>query len=91
MPDSAKLSRTFSLRLSEHEYSRLKAACEEHGAHSLAELARNAMQQMIDAPPNTASSLDVRVTELHERVQELARTVDQFVTSTKESEDSEKS
>ena len=82
MPDSTKLSRTFSLRLSEEEYARLKIASQTHGARSLAELAREAMQRMIDSPVK-ADALNIKVTELDEQVQELARTVEHHIISTK--------
>lgn len=82
MPDSPKLSRTFSLRLSEEEYARLKNAYQTQGARSLAELAREAMQRMIDSPVK-ADALNIKVTELDEQVQELARTVEQHIISTK--------
>lgn len=90
-PDSKRLNRTFSLRLSEEEYERLRSASREQGARSVAELAREAMARMVGemgAPiARNPGTISLRLTELDRRLRDLSHTVSQLVSLNKKTED----
>jgi hypothetical protein len=59
-------SKMISLRLTDAEYRALKSQFRKHGARSVSDLARLAIQQVIDAAP--AGELALKVKELETRL-----------------------
>ena len=76
-------SRVVNFRLSEGEYDKLRSFCENHGAHSISDVARSAVYRLIDsngltvADPLAAAlgSLAGRVEHLDREVKRLLRLV----------------
>ncbi len=75
-------SRTISLRLSEQEYEALKATYTAHGARSISDFARTAMQRVISSSASSNGMLELKVQELNGKVtildSELARLAQMF-------------
>lgn len=75
-------SKMVSFRLSPEEYRQFRGACSSHGVRSISELARTAMQSLIDAN-GSSLPLYLQVQEFRERftlleadLERLARAVD---------------
>mgnify|MGYP002620854483 FL=1 len=68
-------SRMISFRLSEKEFEALKSLYRAHGARSVSEFARSAMQRMIAETPPDETDLEDRVNEMCGRLQHLDRQV----------------
>jgi hypothetical protein len=70
-------NRTISLRLSEEEYAVLHAQYPHHGARSVSDLARVALQRLIAESPASQAGVAAKVYELDHRMNaveaELAR------------------
>jgi Arc/MetJ-type ribon-helix-helix transcriptional regulator len=69
-------SKMISVRLSEQEYRNLVALCEQRGARSLSDLARDAMSGLLSDGNGKAvevERLQGRVMELENEVRRLAR------------------
>lgn len=79
---SKRKSRTISLRLSDQEYEALKAMYTAHGARSISDFARTAMQRAISGSASPNVALDLKVQELHGKItvmdSELARLAQLF-------------
>lgn len=72
-------SKMISVRLSEDEYRDLIALCQERGARSLSDLARDAMNGLLEKGNGRAAEverLQGRVMELESEVRRLARMVE---------------
>jgi len=59
-----------SLRLSEPEYEDLKAHSRAHGARNISELARLALQRMVE-PAGSQNGVAAKLSELDERLHQL--------------------
>jgi Arc/MetJ-type ribon-helix-helix transcriptional regulator len=64
MPTSVRKSRAISLRLSESEFEALKALHVSHGARSVSEFVRAAMQRLIAEKSAEGPSLELKVQEI---------------------------
>lgn len=68
-------NRMLSIRLSEDEFEQLRAVCQDRGARSVSDLAREAMMQMISPRRARNGSSDgmllARIQELDQRVSDL--------------------
>jgi hypothetical protein len=71
MADIDRRSKMISLRLSELEYEALKVQYRMHGARNVSELARLALQRIVNAPARPPDSLATKLSELDERVYAL--------------------
>jgi len=66
-----------SFRLSPEEYEQLQTVCSAHGVRSLSELARTAMQRLVDAKrPQTGLAREVG--DIRAQVRRLSREVDRL-------------
>jgi hypothetical protein len=70
-------SKMVSFRLSPEEYRQFRNACSEHGVRSVSELARTAMQSLVEAK-GSAVPLYVQVRELRERMTVLSTELDRL-------------
>ena len=75
-------SRMISFRLSEDEYASLRSLCENEGARSVSDLARDAVHRLIDKDSQadvvlTLRELQGRMDSLDLQVQKLSMAVDQ--------------
>ncbi len=70
MPDSNRRSKMISVRVSDSEYTALKGEYRSHGARSISDLARAALQKILaaSAPQHEISR---KVADLAARVQQL--------------------
>lgn len=77
-------SKTISLRLSEQELEQLKTVYPKHGARSISEFARIAMQSVVAGSADGHHRLDLKVQELEGKLRlldgELARLSSRFET-----------
>lgn len=64
-------NRMISLRLSEEEYSTLRAHSSSHGARNVSDLARLALQRVIAQSPALQTELHAKVNELDHRLSEM--------------------
>lgn len=77
-------SRSISVRLSEEEFAALQAVCAATGARSISDLARRAMQEVLErVDAESASSLtgnghSVQIKSLERKVEELAAELAMF-------------
>jgi hypothetical protein len=71
MPDSVSRSKMISLRLSEVEYEVLKKEYRTHGARNVSELARLALQRIMNGSAATHDACAVKLAELDVRVHAL--------------------
>ena len=67
----SKKTRIVSVRLSDEEFVRLKQACELHGARSLSDLAREAMQRLVESADGNGSHVEGRLRQFDERLSQL--------------------
>lgn len=66
--------RMISIRLSDEEYTGLKTLCVERGARSVSDLAREAMNQVLNLTPGeNGRGVDQRIQELQSRLNLLDR------------------
>lgn len=70
-------SKMVSFRLSPEEYYQFRSACSDHGVRSVSELARAAMQSLIDAKGATLP-LYLQVRELRERLDVISGELDRL-------------
>ena len=68
-------SRTISLRLSEQEFEALKLLYASHGAKSISDFARSAIQTVLSEPVRDTFSLELKVHEIDGKVQILGSEV----------------
>lgn len=68
MSDSDRRIKTISLRLSEVEYEGLKTQYQVHGARNVSDLARLALQRMMNGPAASQGPFAAKLAELDERV-----------------------
>jgi hypothetical protein len=71
MPETNRKNRIISLRLSAQEYDALKALYSAHGARSISDFARSAMQRVIAGPGGGHVALELKVEELNGKVNVL--------------------
>ena len=64
MPTLTRMTRTISLRLSEPEFETLKALYAKHGARSISDFARTAMQSFISRSAQGSFALELKVQEI---------------------------
>jgi hypothetical protein len=71
-PDSR--SRVISIRLTADEYARFRELCQAQGTRSLSEMARAAMQTMLDQSLHALpeESIEVRLSQLETRLRLLS-------------------
>ena len=67
-----------SFRLSDEEYVRLREHCEVIGARNLSEMARIAMQRLIDMPDGKQHAISEQVCELRVKVRDLSSEVERI-------------
>jgi hypothetical protein len=65
---STRKCKIISLRLSDEEFEALRTLYVLHGARSVSEFIRNAMQRVIAEPPDGNLSLEVRVQQMDGRL-----------------------
>jgi hypothetical protein len=70
-------SKMVSLRLSPEEYRQFRAACSSQGIRSFSELARNAMQDLIETK-GSALPLYLEFRELRDRITVLSAELDRL-------------
>jgi hypothetical protein len=70
-------SRMISIRLSEDEYQRLCRLSVESGAHSLSDLARNAMHSLLNLSTEKAPLSDAAA-EVHDRMKILSHLIEEL-------------
>ena len=75
-------NRLVNFRLSEMEFEDLKAACSRQGARSISDFARSSVLQCLDnssgnpnQPNGRITDLDLKVSELETRVEQLLRLI----------------
>jgi hypothetical protein len=68
MMQSTRKCKIISLRLSDEEFESLRTLYVLHGARSVSEFIRNAMQRVIAEPPDGNLSLEVRVQQMDGRL-----------------------
>ena len=71
-------TRTISLRVTEQQFEALKSLYAAHGAKSISDFARTAMQNLILEPTVEPSSLELKVQEIDGKVQILSSEVARF-------------
>jgi hypothetical protein len=77
-------SRTISVRLSEEEFATFRRLCVSIGARSVSDLARKAMQEILErivldsTPLESAGKYNVQIRNLEQKVEELAAEVALF-------------
>ena len=71
MPDSDCKSRMISLRLSEAEFEVLKTHYRTHGARNISDLARLALQRMMNGSGESQDGFATKLAELDDRVHTL--------------------
>lgn len=71
MSDFERKKKMISLRLSDAEYQSLKSQYRTHGARNISDLARLALQQIMQASAAPKDSFDVKLAILEDRVQAL--------------------
>ena len=89
MPETMRKTRTISLRLSEQEFEVLKSLHAAHGAKSISEFARIAMQTVIKGSINTnhlalqlkVQEMDGKLSVLDGEVARLSRVVESEMAS----------
>jgi len=64
MQGTLRKNRTISLRLSEHEFEALKALYAAHGARSISDFVRSAMNRIISEASHDSSPLELKVQEI---------------------------
>jgi hypothetical protein len=71
MPDLGRRRKMISLRLSEVEYDLLKTHYRTYGARNVSDLARLALQRIMNGSAASQDTLAAKLTELDDRVQTL--------------------
>ncbi len=71
MPDTKGRRKMISLRLSEAEYHGLKTQYQIHGARNVSDLARLALQRMMNKPPASLDAFAANLADLENRVRAL--------------------
>ena len=71
MLESSLRTKMISLRLSEGEYEILKTRYRTYGARNVSDLARLALQRIMDASNGPHDETTARLAELHDRVHAL--------------------
>ena len=67
-----------SFRLSDEEYSRMREHCALIGVQSLSEMARVAMQRLIEAQNADGETIYVQVRHLRSKIQDLSSEVERI-------------
>jgi Arc/MetJ-type ribon-helix-helix transcriptional regulator len=76
MPRLKRRTKVISIRLSDEEYEQIQSMCAANGAYSISQLARAAMQLLIQQENGTAHAvMETRMNEIHVRVSALDREV----------------
>lgn len=79
MPVVKRKNRMISFRLSDEEYEHLLELCQSQGARSLSDLARGAMQSLIEnGGANGGVDIHERISHLDGRVKVLDRAVERL-------------
>lgn len=73
MNGSLRRSRMVSFRLSPDEYARLRTMCSAQGIRSLSDLARTAMQRLIEEPKDEIGDLREQMRALAQELERLSR------------------
>ena len=68
MPGQNRKNKMISLRISEEEYSALRARFLGYGARNVSDLARMALQRVIAQSPEPQTDLQAKVNELDHRL-----------------------
>ena len=71
MPDSDHRRKMISLRLSEMEYDGLKTHYREYGARNISDLARLALQRLLDGSDASQDGFAAKLAALDDRVHTL--------------------
>jgi hypothetical protein len=71
MSDSELKKKMISLRLSDAEYATLKAQYRTHGARSISDLARLALDQIMHPTATSPYNLALKIADLKHRLQAL--------------------
>jgi hypothetical protein len=77
MNGTLRRSKMVSFRLSPEEYEQLQTVCNVHGVRSLSELARTAMQRLIE-PKEPQATLAREVGDIRAQVRHLSLEVDRL-------------
>ena len=76
MDGSLRRSRMVSFRLSPEEYARLQAVCSAQGIRSLSDLARTAMQRLIEHPSDEIGELRMQMKSLTSELERISRVLE---------------
>jgi hypothetical protein len=79
MSDSERKKKMISLRLSDAEFIVLKSQYQKHGARNVSDLARLALQQIMNASAAPKDHLASKLADLEDRVHALESEVSQMM------------
>ncbi len=76
MDGSLRRSRMVSFRLSPEEYARLQTVCSSQGIRSLSDLARTAMQRLIEHPSDEIGELKTQMKSLASELERISKVLE---------------
>jgi hypothetical protein len=76
MDGALRRSRMVSFRLSPDEYARLQSVCSAQGIRSLSDLARTAMQRLIESPSDEIGDLRNQMKSLAQKLDRISRVLE---------------
>jgi hypothetical protein len=71
MPPTTRRTRTISLRLSEQEFAALKSLYAIHGARSISDFARTALQSLLAGTANDQFALEMKIKQYDRKIESL--------------------
>lgn len=76
MDGALRRSRMVSFRLSPEEYARLQSVCSSQGIRSLSDLARTAMQRLIETPSDEIGDLRSQMKSLTLELERISKVLE---------------
>lgn len=71
MPTPTRRTRTISLRLSEEEFTALKSLYAAHGARSISDFARTALQSLLAGNANDQFAIEMKIKQFDMKLESL--------------------
>ncbi len=71
MPTPVRRTRTISLRLSEQEFAALKSLYAIHGARSISDFARTALQSLLAGAANDQFAIELKIKQVDLKLENL--------------------
>lgn len=71
MPTPIRRTRTISLRLSEQEFAALKSLYSIHGARSISDFARTALQSLLAGTANDQFAIELKIKQVDLKLESL--------------------